>query len=203
VKLVDSAALEWVAKVLALSGRTSGETDFDDEHLQQVIDVSRMITGAGLNDGWISVRNVHTHVADGNLFTEFDPYTLVAEAHRRELRVWVMNADLFRQIAPVDGSISGQMIGLRVRGLELAVANVTSWSGSPLGSGGTFAPQLGSTGFSSPVPFRNLPMLLHPGGDVLLERSSATGIMVAGPATAAFHWLLWIGPRGLNPPGVA
>lgn len=206
MQTITGRTLENLKRILDAEGQAAQVTEFTDGILNQTVDVSRMLPGTGQNDGWVSLRNLHSHVANGNLFSVYDPYVSIIEANAlpvSDFRVWVLNADLFRQLAPADGEISGMMVGLRVRGLELGVANVTSFSASPLESGGTHGPQLGSSGFSSPVPFRNIPMLLQPGGDALLQRSSAANIAAAGPASAAFHWLLWIGPRGLNPPGIA
>jgi hypothetical protein len=205
---VDSRALESVAKALLLSGATSGLTEFDDEHLQQVLDVSRMLPGNGLADGFTSLLERNTHVANGVIHSTFDPYDLV-RARRLDVAqysVWVMNHELLREHTPVDGVITDQGSGLRVRGIQLQVARASSWSGEPLETGGTFTPQSGAAAANSlqgQVNFRNLPMLMHPGGDVLLQWSECAQIADAGPARADFHWLLWIGPRGLNPPGVA
>ena len=80
---VDSTVLSRVAKLLRLSTSGSQLTEFQDEILQQVLDVGRTIrVGAGLpqfqddNYAVSSVTNVHT--AANTVTTQWDPYEFTA-----------------------------------------------------------------------------------------------------------------------------
>lgn len=76
---VDSAALHAVSKSLGLSTPGGQRTDFDDENLQQVLDVGPLIRrgrALGARGGAFSAYVVNTHPAADTQTTNLDVYKL-------------------------------------------------------------------------------------------------------------------------------
>lgn len=100
---VDSAALQRVAKVLQLSTGGAEQTDFQDELLQQVLDVApiirRGLTVAG-SSGIFTATILNTHIGTDIVTTDVNPYspgtTFVGNAYPpivdEDLDVWVLAA---------------------------------------------------------------------------------------------------------------
>jgi hypothetical protein len=114
-----------------------------------------------------------------------------------------MDVQLQHERSPGDGILTDALAAVRRRGIQLVLQSARAWDTQPIETGGTFSPPVVSVSTLEPAIQLRLPQLLQPGGDLLLQRSEAEQIMVAGPVRCQFMWLLWVGPRGLNPPGVA
>lgn len=205
MRQVDTDALGGVAGALGIANpaTVTQPVDFDDGVLQQVLDVSRMLPSGQPNDGIVSVSLVNTHVANGNLFQTFDPYTEIVEARSlqaQNFRCWFMRAELLDEVNPADGNIKQSAIGLRIRGIDMQEIRATSFADMPLNNGGTQAP---ATATTPPDRREADPQIMLPGGDLVLMSSEAENIAAAGPCSARFSFLIWVGPKGLNPPGIA
>jgi len=197
---------------LRRSGRTSGLTDFDDELLQQGVDVSRMLPGSGLADGYMRVRQEAVHVATGSLFVTTDPYAII-EAQgisRTQTRCWVLGCHHERLVPAGGDSVTLVAAGVRlpqVGGIvgthDVPVLGCNAFSFALVAGGRQYGViSMAATTFdrSLYVAGVNVPLRVDPGG--LLLYNSA-GVVAVGPTDSNVVWRLWFGPIGLNPPGVA
>lgn len=100
---VDSDALKFVSKILRLSGTGSQETNFQDEVLQQTLDVLALVRRAGtpvLSTGIFTATILNTHVGSDTINTDVNPYspgtTFVGNGYPAEvpanLDVWLLHA---------------------------------------------------------------------------------------------------------------
>jgi len=122
VQEVDSQALQLVAKVLQLSTGGSELTEFQDELLQQALDVSaivrRGLTVAG-SEGIFTASILNTHVGSDTITNDVNPYTMVGATFvgnawpnpvGPEFDVWVLQANGINVTAP--GDFGGGFWGL-------------------------------------------------------------------------------------------
>lgn len=220
MKLVDSQALERVAKALRLSGATSGETDFDDEHLQQTLDVSRLLVGEGVEDGWVwlTASIPLEEIAWTSGFITVQQVLNVLEPDpgiEQNLRVWLMQAAI--TFEPFSGTADLSRAASSVRFPSFPsnpsgiFRGIVAWSGFTNGDDFQIAMN-GATpvvpGLHSTVnvpPWLRLPIPLPRGAQIdlaaLMTALGGGGAM--NPSFTRHHFLFWVGPRGLNPPGVA
>lgn len=213
---VDSEALEFVTKVLRLSGASSGETDFDDAHLQQVLDVGGMIPGLGQESGWFGATQDHQHNATGTLRNTLDLYARVANPaggldfvnDRAKTDIWIYGG------WPSSEDVAGNSIDLIVAGLvipavasspfptndyEFIFSRTTAFTTTPLTLGGFLSAVSGwfSGLQGSPLP---LPLFVPHRADGI--RMMSTSTVGAGTIRARMSYLCWAGRRGHRPPGM-
>lgn len=217
---VDSDALRRIARVLGVGNPVTAveQVSFDDSNLQQTLEVSRLVPGYGLGDGFFTMAIGQLHVVTGVLGTIADLYATAEGSSslagaplglRSEYRIWLMDIQTQRTIPAGGDSIDSINAGYR---LALANTELNDWVclitqnfGGAISSGA--APQVGYTpgwdgasAVASPAVCRHVPRELPPGSS-LRFRSSST---IAGAGTTAtVLYYLWVGPRGLKPPGVA
>lgn len=221
---VDSAKLRAPHTALGLSGPAADDINFDDGNVQNALDVSRLIPGEGIGDGWFHWITEISLTANGTDWAENDPYTGILEAvfglSRDRYRVWLIGIELVAEHTSADGNMQKMAAGyaqpaditqwptaLTPRPVPYMVCAANQWQAEELDEGTDFAhPVPRRTGALDitvgSVPNRHVPVCLKPGA-VLLDKATAENIAVAGPVVGNFHHRLWIGARGLNPPGVA
>jgi len=166
-----------------------------------VFDNSRLSTiGAALGqaEGFLRAGSSNVHVANGDLFSSFDPYLSVdffSPGSRDQYRMWLM--DMF--CTTNDATDFGQAnFGLSYSGVSVqptfTAADVLIGSFTPPRS-----PPIQSAGVIGVVPAARAALPLYiPVGTTFRQASTAD---TSGTVTINFNWVLWIGPRGTTPPG--
>ena len=128
---VDSAALERVAKILRLSTGGSQLTEFQDELLQQVIDIMPMARRA-LTPGRLGIFTatiLNTHVGSDTITVDVDPYepgtTFVGNGYPavvdENFDVWLLAAHALNVTAP--GDFGGGFLSLLTTALGMGWRN--------------------------------------------------------------------------------
>lgn len=212
MKLVDSIALLYVNPILGLP--STGQTEYDDENLQQVLDIRPWIPGLGTQDGYFSMRLSNVHAATGALDTGLDPYTFVTGQGGALLthRVWLISLGIWAQ------GVAGNAINrIEISAVLPVVGGVFPNADArfPLLASATFATTAvtgTSTFFSAEEitatyeqlirpPVEKLPWPMFPGSpEPLVMRSVAS--VAAGTIEARAEALFWAGRRGMRPPGM-
>lgn len=182
-------------------------TEFQDEFLQQVIDVGPFLAGIGLFRGWAICTVEITHTATGTEFETVHPYDFLATQgfpgfNRTKQHVWVMACQL-RSFTTGDSTTDEAMGGYTIPSLSptfsrrtLGVARCVEFGGQL--EAGTSLLGLHSTG-SDYVFQQNVPMMLPDLPESLLRHASSVTFDVSNVITAA-DFLLWVGKRGQVPP---
>jgi hypothetical protein len=207
VRQVDSSTLENVDRIAGSTSRGSQLTEFQDELLQQVLDVGPILSGLGLHDGWLAVGLENAHTAAGTMFDFADPYLLLEQpqlagpAARDHYRVWVVAMQLERDVPAAGNSIDDAAAGYQIPAISpiqgmanYGVVRATTFGGV-LQTGNR---QIGLHTTTGEYAFQhNVPMMIPPGGVLLL---SSTATWAAGTEIAQAQALLWAGLRGMKPP---
>lgn len=205
MRKVDTDALRFVLPSLGIGNPATATeaVDFDDENLQQAVDISRILPGLGLEDGWVSIFLGTTHVASGSDDVSTDPYSVVeflGGSTERD-RIWACGVWATASIA-AGNSVDRIAIGVTyptlpgifpTSGPKLLLAHATAFDTVE------FAPSGGRVLPTDLQTFER-PVLLPPGS---LLGGSSTATVPAGSIIADFGVLMWAGPRGLRPPGLA
>lgn len=131
---IDTDALELVAPALGVGNPATATrpVDFDDENLQQVLDVGRLIRRCrSLAGGIFFSRAEFVALGADQRLDSFDPYDFSSAAgatigpqYQRpvnpELDVWILGMDVRESVA---GAVDGVLVGLQVPATLMAMSN--------------------------------------------------------------------------------
>lgn len=199
MRLVDSRQLENVR--LALGITSTSVPEFDEDTLQQVLDVSRMLPGLGLGWGYVTARLNMAHAVTGNIYNTLDPYAIVEflGGGRSTHWIWATAVSLQAEI------VSGNAITREFAAVEYPVTPGTFPNGEAflLAQTGAFM-ALGrevtagafayGAGYAPAIP---MPFFMPPGSIVQVGSSST---VAAGTIDGRVEFQFWTGPLGLTPP---
>ena len=202
---VDSSALASVSRVLQLSSSGSFETTFDDENLQQSLDVAPLVRRALtiLNGkGWWGAAIATVHAGAGDITTSYNPYSVGTGSAQNgypvriepeTFDVWLLGG--IRLNLSATATFTGAVLDIVMqqgRGFG-ATGNgafpVAVWTGSvtPL-TGGIFGTIQGSGSATGPMNAIRVPP------DGLLRLRS----LASGPLTATAEIAIGVFPAGLG-----
>jgi len=114
---VDSAALDAIAPALALTGPAAGETFFEDNVLQQVLDIAELVRRGrtvGQSEGIFEATLRNVHAGAGTLISVANPYEIAVGAIEPwpvpvppSLEIWLLQASA--RLVSGTGTFSGAL----------------------------------------------------------------------------------------------
>lgn len=216
---VDSAALTRVSKVLQLSTTGAELTEFQDELLQQVLDVAPMVRRGltlDISGGIYTATILNTHVGSDTITTDVNPYvpatTFVGNGFPAEVSdafdVWLLGLHAQNITAP--GDFGGGFFGIITGTLGMAWRNeagsiamvqvIDLWKQETSGTGNLVVL---TAEFAAPAAtgFIKLPMRIRRSADVRFRFETVKSGVGAG--TYKVFLTLGLFPAGLGQDVVA
>jgi hypothetical protein len=214
---LDSEALAQVNKFLGVSSPAGMLADFDDQVLQQTLDVGALIRRArtpALSEGIFTCRLANTHAGAGSIVAAVDPYDpatatpanfedsgYLFPVDSTRWDVWLLGWTVL-MFGLTHTNVTGTVLSLIRPAARMAFAvgattpttawEVLHWSNSSEGFGSPNEVAFYSRSSNDQYAFPRAPIRLHR-GDTIQLRSYATGAS-ANPLQA--HLTLGLFPRG-------